>query len=210
MSSSLPALQHLRVLVLQMSAERAWLLEAGQQLSARHHAHYSQLLGDRSGRGKRSAARAGLWGLDRILTDTLTTQQYLASIAAGWQTPVQQETDNNFVASQDGYGIQKNKKWKKRKKKKKVRKKVVEICNSSNTGIFSFFTLGTLMLNISLTFMFSLMVDIDISALNAGVGIRWGCSKICIWAKYVFSKMCDKRYRYNVGYRNTLCATNNF
>ena len=168
-----------------MSAERAWLVEAGLQLSGRHHAHYSQLLGGRPDRARRSVARSGLWGLERILADTLTTQQYFASIAAGWQTPVQEDTENNFVASQDGYGIQKNKKWKKKKKKKKHRKKVVEICNSSDTGIFSFFTLGTLMLNISLTFMFSLMVDIDISALNTGVGIR-GCSKICNWAKYVF------------------------
>ena len=62
----------------------------------------------------------------------------------------------DFVASEDGYSV------KKKKKKKKGKKKVIEICHSSNLGVFSFLAFGALTINISLTFMFSLMVDIMI------------------------------------------------
>ena len=63
----------------------------------------------------------------------------------------------DFVASEDGYSV------KKKKKKKKGKKKVIEICNSSNSGVFAFLAFGALSINISLTFMFELMVDIMIT-----------------------------------------------
>ena len=53
---------------------------------------------------------------------------------------------SHLVGSQDGYGHKKHKKTKK--------KKVIEICSSSNSGIFAFFSLGTLMVNATINFMF--------------------------------------------------------
>ena len=52
-----------------------------------------------------------------------------------------------LVGSQDGYGH-------KKKHKKTKKKKVIEICSNSNSGIFAFFSLGTLMLNATINFMF--------------------------------------------------------
>ena len=51
------------------------------------------------------------------------------------------------MGSQDGYGH-------KKKHKKTKKKKVIEICSNSNSGIFAFFSLGTLMLNATINFMF--------------------------------------------------------
>ena len=62
----------------------------------------------------------------------------------------------DFVASEDGYSV-------KKKKKKHGKKKIIEICESSNLGVFAFLAASTLTINISLSFMFSLMVDIMIT-----------------------------------------------
>ena len=47
---------------------------------------------------------------------------------------------------------------------------MIEICSSSNSGIFAFFSLGTLMLNATINFMFTAMVNIMITATGVGVG----------------------------------------
>ena len=72
----------------------------------------------------------------------------------------------DFVASEDGYSAKK-----KKKKKKKGKKKVIEICNSPNSGVFAFLAFGTLTINISLSFMFSLMVDIMITAPDVSTSV---------------------------------------
>merc|ERR1712141_738010 len=70
------------------------------------------------------------------------------------------ENKNPFKTRVTHFRIPDVKKKKKITKKKKGRKKVVEICSKNGTNFFALFTLGTLVLNVMINFMFNLMVDI--------------------------------------------------
>ena len=72
------------------------------------------------------------------------------------------ENKNPFKTRITHFRIPDVKKKKKITKKKKGRKKVVEICSKNGTNFFALFTLGTLVLNVMINFMFNLMVDIMI------------------------------------------------
>ena len=144
----------------------ALLLKEGLRLSEEHLEAYEK---------KQFRVKRAYWGFDKFVNDGVQAVNHFGYLRKRINKHIEEQSKvaeeymekddydyadyeygspSKLVASQDGYGH--------KKKKKKKRKKVVEICSNSNSGIFSFFTLGTLMINATLNFMFDLMVDIQI------------------------------------------------